>query len=109
MQRFIVIPVILLTGFFLVAVGYAELKADNTVKAVFAVRCYDVGAAALEGQPGVLSIDKGWHGSNEVNRVVYDPGKVTLKQIEQRLKESGTYIRTVSDSVKDSDQKAVRE
>jgi hypothetical protein len=33
-----------------------------------------------------------------VNRVLYDPEKVSLEQIEQWLKKSGTYIRTVSDS-----------
>ena len=38
MQRFIVIPVIILAGFFLAAVGCAELAAENTANAVFAVR-----------------------------------------------------------------------
>ncbi|MDH3329783.1 MAG: hypothetical protein OEM01_11155 [Desulfobulbaceae bacterium] len=44
-----------------------------------------------------------------MNRVVFDSEKVTLKQIEQWLKESGTYIRTVFDSAVDSEQKGVRE
>jgi hypothetical protein len=41
-----------------------------------------VGAAALEGRSGVLSVEKGWRGASEVNRVVYDPEKVTVEQME---------------------------
>lgn len=44
-----------------------------------------------------------------MNRVMYGSEKVTLKQIEQWLKESGTYIRTVFDMDIDSEQTAVRE
>jgi len=52
-----------------------------------------VGAAALEGRPGVISVEKGWQGFHEVNRVVYDPKKVTVEQMEEWLRQAGTYIR----------------
>jgi len=61
-----------------------------------------VGAAALEGQPGVLSVEKGWRGTSEVNRVVYDPDKVTVEQMEGWLRKAGTYIRTVQEPVRAS-------
>jgi len=54
-----------------------------------------VGAAALEGRPGIISVKKGWKGFHEVDRVVYDPMKVTVKQMEQWLRQAGTYIRTL--------------
>ena len=57
----------------------------------------------------MIAIEKGWHGIREVNRVEYDPEKVTQKQIEQWLKKSGTYIRTVSDSEAGGKPKPVRE
>jgi len=34
-------------------------------------------------------------GFREVNRVVYDPSKITLIELEKILKQSGTYVRTV--------------
>jgi hypothetical protein len=57
----------------------------------------------------VITVEKGWHGIREVNRVEYDPEKVTQKQIEQWLRKSGTYIRTVSASAKNSKPEPVRE
>ncbi len=51
--------------------------------------------AALEGQPGVLQVTKGWRGLKEVNRVVYDPHKITVEHMQQKLKQAGTYIKTV--------------
>jgi hypothetical protein len=53
------------------------------------------GAAALEGRPGVLSVEKGWRGTSEVNRVVYDPDRVTVEQMEGWLRKAGTYVGTV--------------
>ena len=38
MHRFIIIPAIILAGFFLVVAGCAELPAGNAERAVFAVR-----------------------------------------------------------------------
>jgi hypothetical protein len=57
----------------------------------------------------VITVEKGWHGIREVNRVEYDPEKVTQKQIEQWLRKSGTYIRTVSASATNSKPEPVRE
>jgi len=65
-------------------------------KATFVVHCYDVGAHALEGKPGVLSVERGWSGSREVDRVVYNPKYVSIMQLEAWLKASGTYVSTMS-------------
>lgn len=40
-------------------------------------------------------MERGWQGRREVNRVDYDPGQVTLEQLEAWLREAGTYIRTL--------------
>ena len=56
----------------LISVGYADLPAHKA-RATFTVHCYDVGAAALEGQPGIVSVKKGWQNSKDVNHVIYDP------------------------------------
>jgi len=58
-----------------------------------------VGAAALEGRPGILSVEKGWRGTGEVNRVVYSLEKVTVEQMEGWLRKAGTYLRTVREPV----------
>jgi len=44
---------------------------------------------------------RGWHGSSEINRVVYDPEKTDVHKIEKLLKKSGTYIKTVAEPEKD--------
>jgi peptide methionine sulfoxide reductase MsrA len=54
-----------------------------------------VGAAALEGSPGVLQVTKGWRGFREINEVTYDPQQITMEQLEQKLKQAGTYVKTV--------------
>lgn len=51
--------------------------------------------SALEGQPGVFQVSKGWRGFKEVNRVLYDPHTTTLEQLQLKLKQAGTYIKTV--------------
>jgi hypothetical protein len=63
-------------------------------RATFAVGCFDVGASALKGKPGVISVSKGWQGGREVNRVSYDPQQVTIDEMEAWLKHAGTYIGT---------------
>jgi hypothetical protein len=67
----------------------------EAAKATFEVQWYDVGMSALEGQPGVMHVTKGWRGFKEVNRVVYDPQQITLEQMQQKLKQAGTYRKTV--------------
>ena len=43
---------------------------------------------------------------SEVNHVAYDPEEVTVEQLIVWLKESGTYIRTISDTAKEKTNKA---
>ena len=73
--------------------------------ATFAVHCYDVGASALNGKPGVVSVERGWSGGREVDRVVYDPQAVSLTQLENWLKQSGTYIGTLEQSMQREPEK----
>ena len=42
-----------------------------------------------------MAVESGWHGLSEVNRVKYDPQKVTVRQMVEWLKKSGTYVRTL--------------
>jgi hypothetical protein len=60
----------------------------------FAVGCYDVGAATLQGRQGVISVEKGWRDGREVNRVVFDPRQVSVPSMEAWLKGTGTYLGT---------------
>jgi hypothetical protein len=53
-------------------------------------------------------VESGWHGFSEVNRVAYDPGKVTLEELEKALRDAGTYIRTVSEPVRGSGEDAAQ-
>ena len=96
MKILIVIPLLFLSIIwpFSVLAASSEQATEN---ATFAVHWYDVGKAALEGRPGVKSVESGWHKFREVNRVVYDPKKTTLQQMERWLKDTGTYIDTVID------------
>jgi hypothetical protein len=54
-----------------------------------------VGKAALEGLPGVIQVDRGWHGLRESNTVWYDPDKITINRMEGALKDANTYRGTV--------------
>ena len=74
-------------------------------RAAFSVNCYDVGVSALSGKPGVLSVKRGWSGTKEVDRVVYNPGEVTLMQLEDWLKEADTYISTLEHTMGTMPQK----
>lgn len=64
--------------------------------AIFAVHCYDVGAESLEGLAGIHRIERGWQGPLEVNRIVYDPRRVSVRQMVERLQRSGTYAGTLA-------------
>jgi len=77
--------------------GVQVLNAKDTkAKAVFAVHCYDVGKAALEDMDGVISVERGWRGLNEINTVIYDPEKITVEEMEDALKRANTYKETIS-------------
>ena len=101
---------IILSGFILIALFFAACvngkMVDGQAEATFVVSWYDVGVHALAGRAGVLSVERGWHGSSEINRVVYDPEKIDLEHMEKLLKKSGTYIRTVEEP--DSNEKGDR-
>jgi len=45
----------------------------------------------------VISVKKGWRGLKEVNRVVYDPEKISIGQMEKLLRSAGTYIKTIEE------------
>jgi len=94
MQATILFAAIVLTGT-LVAVTLAAAPPSDLAKATFAVHCYDVGASALDGKPGVISVERGWSGFREVDRVVYDPKQVSLGQLESWLKAADTYVSTL--------------
>ena len=74
--------------------GSSASAAENggQSEVTFTVACFDVGASALQGRPGVLSVRKGWHDGKEVNRVVFDPQKVSVPSMEAWLKSAGTFI-----------------
>ena len=74
--------------------SHAEENAGVS-KAVFYVAWYDVGKAALEGLQGVIKVEKGFHGSREINTVIYDPALITTGEMEKALREAGTYRGTV--------------
>ena len=88
----------LLLATVLLAAGTEAQPGADTAKATFAVHCYDVGAGALEGKPGVLSVERGWSRGREVDRVVYDPQMVSLGQLETYLKQADTYVDTLEHS-----------
>jgi hypothetical protein len=94
MQASISIPAILLT-ILLAATGSMAEEGSGLAKATFAVHCYDVGAGALSGRPGVVSVARGWSGAREVDRVIYDPREVSLTQLETWLKQADTYVGTL--------------
>ena len=74
--------------------SYGEVPLGQS-KATFVVHCYTVGQQALRGHPGVISVTPGWSGPREVDRVVFDPEKITVEQMEESLRRAGTYRETI--------------
>lgn len=72
----------------------APLGAAGQAEETFIVHCYDVGAKALENRPGVISVSREWKFFKEINHVVYDPQQVSKGQLEDWLRQAGTYIQT---------------
>ncbi len=68
---------------------------NSESKVVFAVHCYDDGARALQGMPGVIRIEKGHRFSRETDTVYYDPAIITIEKMENALKQAGTYRDTI--------------
>jgi copper chaperone CopZ len=66
-------------------------------KAVFTVRCYDEGKAALQGLKGIQRIETGFHYLRETDTVYYDPKVITIEEMETALKKAGTYVKTMKE------------
>ena len=98
MKNIFVISSFIFISLFFVPCLNGEMTGGQEAEATFVVRWYDVGVNALAGRSGVISVERGWLGSSEINTVVYDPGKIELEQIEKHLKRSGTYINTIKGS-----------
>ena len=94
MTYFLRVLMLILTGLFLAVCSYGEVGVGRA-KATFAVHCYTVGEHALRGQSGVLSVEPGWRDFREVDRVIFDPDKISVKQMEELLRRAGTYRETV--------------
>lgn len=98
MQAPLVISSVLLTILLFSFNATAELP-PGMAKTTFVVHCYTVGVNALEGRPGVVSVEPGWSGAREVDRVIYNPQEVSVSQLENWLKEAGTYVSTLETSM----------
>jgi hypothetical protein len=42
-------------------------------------------------------VEKGWHGSKEINTVYYDSNLISIEEMETALKEAGTYTGTIGE------------
>ena len=49
---------------------------------------------ALEGLKGVELVSSDFHDSMETNIVWYDPALISVDQLEQAIKDTGTYLGT---------------
>lgn len=85
--------VMLISLLLIASCSYGEVPLGKS-KATFVVHCYTVGEHALRGQPGIISVTPGWSGPREVDRVVFDPEKITVEQMEELLRQAGTYRET---------------
>jgi hypothetical protein len=54
-----------------------------------------VGKAALDGRPGVQKVTSGWHRFREINTVTYDPGRISVADMIELLKQAETYAGVV--------------
>ena len=86
----------------MLAVGLVQpalAAADNVhpemAESVFYVAWYDVGKSALDGLKGVKKVTSGFRGFKEINTVTYDPDIITIEQMVESLKKTGTYRGTV--------------
>ena len=75
--------------------GTAIAQERGMAKAIFKVRCYDEGKAALQGMKGIQRIDTGFHYLHETDTVYFDPNAVTIEEMEAALKRAGTYVETI--------------
>lgn len=64
----------------------------NWSKVVFFVSWYDVGKEVLEGLQGIKLVKNGFRNSKEINTAWYDPAEIRIAEMEQALKDAGTYL-----------------
>jgi hypothetical protein len=86
------------------AISLAPVFGQSLRTDTFAVACYDVGRAALQGKEGIVEVNNGWQDRHEVNRVTYDPDRIERQTIENRLRHAGTYIETMNNKPGDADK-----
>lgn len=67
-------------------VGTVFAQEKGTSKAIFKVKCYDEGKAALRGLKGIQKIDTGFHYIHETDTVYFDPKVITIEEMETALK-----------------------
>ena len=91
------VAVILFLAATIQAGALADAEKQTDAKVVFYVYCFDVGHAALKDLKGVHRVLKGIKNSREINTVYYDPGVITVKQMEEALKKAKTYRATEKD------------
>lgn len=72
-----------------------QVQAESLRTDTFVVHCYDVGREALTGGQGIHSVSSGWQDGREINRVTYDQEQTSRAEIEERLKQAGTYKATI--------------
>ena len=98
MQTSLIISATLMTLVLFAFKATAEIP-PGMASATFVVHCYIVGVDALSGKAGVLSVNPGWSGAREVDRVIFNPQQVSVNQLENWLKEAGTYASTLEVSM----------
>jgi copper chaperone CopZ len=77
--------------------GRAFAQEKGASKAIFKVKCYDEGKAALRGLKGIQKIETGFHYIHETDTVYFDPKLITIEEMEAALKKAGTYVETVTE------------
>ncbi len=103
--RFMLLATLLVTT--LVTFNATAEIPPGMAKATFVVHCYDVGVSALIGKPGVVSVEPGWSGAREVDRVIFNPQDVSVTQLENWLKQADTYVSTLETSQSDKPAKEI--
>ena len=94
-MKILITTTLLITSVLMFTLGAYNETLAGEAKATFTVHCYTVGEHALKDQPGVISVEPGWRDFREVDRVVYDPDKISVEQMEDILRKADTYVGTV--------------
>ncbi len=51
-----------------------------------------MGKEVLEGLQGIKLVKNGFRNSKEINTAWYDPAEIRIAEMEQALKDAGTYL-----------------